>query len=177
MAFSNFKNKQNVSLFLRYLRNGEVLPRKPHMMNSSSKKEDNYINKLRRRIELSNTEESISNDFKTRSKYDYNVPNTNMTVRRDLIHLTNLEENIFYFVEQFRETVTLTGWDSQTALSVLHSIIADNIRKQIITIKDCDLALEHILKLKYKKELTFYYNDFWKNYIKKTFTRSKIIAI
>ncbi|KCZ75486.1 hypothetical protein H311_03537, partial [Anncaliia algerae PRA109] len=122
-------------------------------------KETNYIKQLRKRIELTSSDDSITNESKLKSKYDFNVPNTNLVVKREIIHLTSLEEDIFYFVEQFRETVLLTCWDNQTSLSVLSSIISDNLRKQIMHIKDCETALEQLLRLKYTKELAFYYND------------------
>ncbi|KAG0441659.1 hypothetical protein DMUE_0886 [Dictyocoela muelleri] len=136
------RNLVNKNIFLQYFFNSTCTPRGQDKLNSI--------------VPISPTVEDIEsitnrgiNKFDKKITIDYKIEDTDIKMTREIYILDNYNQNVFEFIENFRETAKLTNWSDKVSLKVLKSLISDEIRIDISDSLDVERAFNIILRNKY----------------------------
>ncbi|KAG0435490.1 Transposon Tf2-6 polyprotein, partial [Dictyocoela muelleri] len=149
-------NYLNKNIYINFIYNNGSTSANHANLNSKAEKE-----KILTKIE------SISdNQTYTPTRYiqiECIVPNTDLKLKRDLPLFDKISIDIFQAILTFRNTITMTPWDTTTIFNVFKSLCSDEISIIIENSSDLEKAFKEILIAKYPTQTNFRYKRFLKN--------------
>ncbi|KCZ80035.1 hypothetical protein H312_02553, partial [Anncaliia algerae PRA339] len=144
------------SLYLQYLQ-GNVVIVNYHKLNSTC----DYAPRKSQTYDMKPTfmQKTIPDHREEPLTFEYTINNTNVKVKKLIHPLKSLGVDIISWTQEFRQLVKCCQWSEETQMEVLDALLSTELQSLVHAKKSCESRLEELLRLKFPKQDSFYYQE------------------